>query len=420
VVLLGYGFFPLSVLALERFMETPSGKRFLTFAFVFALYPLVSLHWAYIAAGFLFLYALVSVAQKQLWKKLVTPDAFKKYLTLAGIFLLVNSFWIFGFFEAGETFSRITLEDFKAFATLADPRLGVWFNVLSLYGIWAQDFLFPKDLFSGWPLVSAAVLALFLLGAWRAGRGKNALALTVIAGFIPTLLLATGYGSALTRPLIDWLFYHLPFFGGLRDTAKLTGLLAFSYALLVPVGLSVVMEYFFRRVRCKNEKLPSMLAAGISMLLVFLWAGALLGGAHGQLNAYSYPADWYAAEEFLRADPVAGKALFLPWHAYLKLNFADNAMAANPARVFFSSPMISGKDTSNRHLALAEETPWDTHVALLTAVPISDDREFWRREGVSHIVLAKTDDWRQFAGLYQSAYFEVVFEGEAIAVFRIR
>jgi hypothetical protein len=420
VVLLGYGFFPLSVLALERFMETPSGKRFLTFAFVFALYPLVSLHWAYIAVGFLFLYALVSVAQRQLWKKLVTPDAFKKYVILAGIFLFVNSFWMFGFFEAGETFSRITLEDFKAFATLSDPQWGVWFNVLSLYGIWAQDFLFPKDLFFGWPLVSAAVLVFFLLGIWRAGREKNALALTVAVGFVPTLFLATGYGSALSRPLIDWLFYHLPFFSGLRDTAKITGLLAISYALLVPVGLSVVMGYFFRLARSKNKRSFALASAGGSCLVAFLWAGALFGGAHGQLNAYPYPADWYAAEEFLRADPAAGKVLFLPWHAYLKLNFADNAMVANPARAFFSSPMISGKDTSNRHLALAEQTPWDEHVALLAQNPIADDREFWKREGVTHIVLAKTDDWRQFAGIYQSAYFEKVFEEEAIAVFRIK
>jgi len=263
-------------------------------------------------------------------------------------------------------------------------------------------------------------LVFFLLGLWRAGRKKDALALTVAAGFIPTLFLATGYGNALSRPLIDWLFYHLPFFSGLRDTAKITGLLAFSYALLVPVGISFASGAFLRMVRSKNKNLPALLAAGGSCLVAFLWAGALLGGAHGQLNAYPYPADWYAAEEFLRADPVAGKVLFLPWHAYLKLNFADNVMAANPARVFFSTPMISGKDTSNRHLALFEQTPWDAHVALLAAVPIPDDRKFWRREGVTHIVLAKTDDWRQFAGLYQSAYFEKVFEGESIVVFRIK
>ena len=69
VVLLGYGFFPIMVWLLIEFFAKQTWRSFFLLALGFAVYPLLSLHWAYIATGFLLVYGGVVVAQKKLGQK---------------------------------------------------------------------------------------------------------------------------------------------------------------------------------------------------------------------------------------------------------------------------------------------------------------------------------------------------------------
>ena len=335
-------------------------------------------------------------------------------------FCLVNGFWLLGFFDRTKTFSNIGLSDFRAFSTLPDPHFGVFFNVLSLYGIWSNSFLLPKDYLSWWWAITIVVLFFAIIGAWSQIRKRNLLAWAIAASFGPALLLSVGYGSAFTQAITDFLFATLPFFRGLRDTEKISGVLAFGYAFLVPLGISVASLFLEKSSRLGKIAKQWFSLEALAFIVPLLWAGTLLWGGFGQFAPHAYPQGWQEAQNALQTDKKVKNVLFLPWHMYIRLNFAGNAMAANPAGVFFSERMLVGKDTDNRFLLASEKSPLDEHVSLLAGETIQDDREFWKSENVSHIVIAKTDDWEKFSNLYSSDFFEKIVDNDSTLVFRIK
>ncbi|MCK9378673.1 MAG: hypothetical protein M0P97_00830 [Candidatus Moranbacteria bacterium] len=428
IVMLGYGFFPVSVFFLDRYFELRTWRRFVAFALVFSVYPIVSIHWAYIASGFLLVYGIVKSIKSEKSKVDSVENfesggwrnVFLKMTILVAIFFAVNGFWLAGFFDSSQTFSNITLGDFEAFSTLPDPNFGIYFNVLALYGFWSSNFLEFKDFFSWWWMVALAVMFFSFIGALMEIRRRNVLARAVAVVFVPALLLSVGYGDSFTRPIIDFLFATLPFFRGLRDTEKISGIIAFSYAFLTPLGISYVVLYLGKIAHIQKENYLRFFSSASVAVIPFLWAGTLLFGAYGQIAPYDYPRGWYEAEAVLQADIKTNEVLFLPWHMYCELNFADRAMVANPANAFFLETMITGKNMDNRLLLEAEKSIWDEHVLLLSGEIIPDDREFWKSAGVSHFVVAKTDDWEKFSALYSSDYFEKEYDSESMTVFKIK
>ncbi|HWQ59732.1 MAG TPA: hypothetical protein VN420_01130 [Candidatus Fimivivens sp.] len=418
VVLLGYGFLPFAVLLFDRFLERRDWKRFLWFSFAFSVYPLLGIHYAYIAAGFLLTFGLVHLARTGEWKSLWTPISFARILSFVVLFLLVNGFWLFPFLGSSGELSKFGLADFDAFSALPDPHFGIWFNILSLYGIWSNNFLSPKDFHPYWFLVTPVVLVFSAVGAYRLMRQGTVLAWTIALSFVPVVLIAVGYADDLTKPLIEFLYRFVPFFSGLRDTEKAVGVLAFSYALLVPVGVAFLFESIGKRFL--GGARSHRVAVAVVAVLPFLWAGTALWGAHGQIAAHPYPHGWYGAEHTLRADPDTKSVLILPWHQYIRLDFADGVMVANPGGTFFSEPAVVGKDTGNRLLFLSETDPFDEHVARLTEAPMQDEGSFWKSRGISHIVIAKTDDWEKFSGLYSSDSFDLIYDSDSISVFKIK
>ncbi len=444
-VMLGYGFLPIMVLLFLRLLERADWRRFLVFAFAFSIYPILSLHWAYIASGFLLVlwvmqskvYKVIKLGDQKLVRLKVSKveseetesrklenrkwkEFFERGVVFVGIFLVVNSFWIFGFFDDTRTFANIGMGDFEAFATLSDPTFGMFFNVAALYGFWSNDFLQFKDYFSWWWAVPIVVWVFFGLGAWREIRRRNDFALAMVCAFVPALLLSVGYGSALTRPIIDLFYGVVPFFRGLRDTEKISGVLAFAYALLVPFGVLYAISSLGRWFRMGEGMWVRVVSVIVVSIIPFLWAGTLLWGVLARVASHDYPFGWYESKRVLQEDPETRNVLFLPWHAYIRLNFAGYAMVGSPAQAFFSQPMITSNDTDNRFLLESEKSIWDDHVALLKSEVIPDDRDFWKSSDVTHIVVAKTDDWEGFSGIYNSPYFEEVYDSDSMVVFKLK
>lgn len=405
-VLLGYGLFPLVISFCVPLLRQFDRRRALMCMALLTAYPFLSLHWAAITA--VFLLALAAAALSGL-----VPSPSSRRLAavcIALVVILALAPIALSLFQEGALLARIGPQDFAAFDTRSDPRFGVWFNVLSLYGMWRADDLLPKHLLPWWWLVTPLLLALSAWGAAVLVRRRDALGTVTAIAFFPVLVLAVGYASPWTRPLVERLAAHLPLAAGFRDTAKLVGLIAFAYAFFLPITLSSLRSPVGRRA-----------GVAFTVLLPFLIAGPLLWGASGQLRTAAYPASWEAAETLLAAEPES-RALFLPWKPYLRLNFAGDALVVNPALVYFSVPVVAAAATGNPRLVRTEAEPWGASVAdlLLGSETASRTAVFWREQGITHVLLAKTDDWEASASALAGLRLAVQLETPDMIVYALR
>ena len=416
-VLLGYAFFPLLVKFFLEFLERLNNKNFLKFALLFSVYPILSLHWAYISFWFLILLGAVHliINKKKLSKNFLKKLA-KYFALVIPCFLIINSFWLFNFFSPSGSYYKFSLNDFAAFTTKADPNFGVFFNVLSLYGFWGSDFFLPKDFSPYWWILTLAVLFFSVYGIYKLGFANKltagnkiatTLILTLTIAFIPVVLLSVGYGSEITKPLINFLSELLPGFKGLRETEKLVGLLAFSYAVLIPAG---GLAY------AKKQKY----AFPLFLLIPFLAAWTIFWGFSGQLQTSDYPQSWYQANKILKEDQN-NKLLFLPWHGYPNVPFANNAIISNPAPKFFQIEVIAGKSIDNVYLLECDQGIWDKKIlAMLHGFETLDENiEFLQLQNITHLILAKFPNWERYGFLEESDKLQKIFETDDLVLYKM-
>ena len=428
LVLLGYAFFPLVIYRFIKFLESDKGKDFWISAALFSIYPILSPHWAYMAFWLLLLLAIVylaaSIGFANLKKAEFAPARKKLSLFVISqglLWIMVNSFWLKHFWSADGAIAKITQNDFQAFRTTADPVWGATFNVLSLYGFWQDIFFLPKDVFPYWWALTFIVIAFAFVGFSHLAKKKNILALTLGIAFVPVVLIATGYGTTVTRMITNFLFHYLPGFAGMRETAKATGVIAFTYALFFPLGIKLTADRFGRDAQDRTKKTILFCSFALSVLFCCLWVNNIFFGFAGQMRAYPYPDSWYKAEKMLDADAQTERVLFLPWHGYLKIAFANNVTANNPAKVFFSAEIISGKNLDSIYITDRSQAQWDEKIAAMLRKDqkLEDNISFLKTQGISHIIFAKTDDWREYDFIKESSGVRKIYEAKGIVLYKI-
>jgi hypothetical protein len=418
-VLLGYALFPLFVQHLWSLQKGYERRNFQILLLLAVVYPLLSLHWAYIAYGFAILTGLFYIWQKRGLAAFSTLFFWKKFSLVALLTLAVNSFWLFSFWGTASVWPKIGVNDFYAFATQADPLWGATFNVLSLYGYWQEIFFLPKDYLPYWWLVSFTILGLALLALIQRLRQKDAWAHFSILVFPLVLIVALGVATPISEGLTLFFYNYLPGFRGLRETAKLGGVLAFFLAFYFPLGL-----YELSRITCQGAKerycwsMP-ILASGV--VLVYLSSYGMLSAFSAQLRPSNYPPGWEKVETIMNSDPSAEKALFLPWTAYPVLDFAGHKRIANPAQGFFTIPIVAGKNLDSVYLKESDQGDWDNIMIDLVhgVIPFEVGLDFFRSQDISHIILAKTDNAEAYSWLEAGPGLKLVYEDEAISLFHL-
>ncbi|MEA3449714.1 MAG: hypothetical protein U9Q85_01930, partial [Patescibacteria group bacterium] len=141
------------------------------------------------------------------------------------------------------------------------------------------------------------------------------------------------------KPINDWLFAHIGFWSGFRDSQKWSGLLVLSYAYFATFGAYAFIE----KVMVFNFKIwPYARTAIFVFPIIFTYT--VWGGFARQIQPVWYPEEWHQVNEILNSDSDDFKVLFLPWHQYLSLDFNNYLISINPARSFFDKHIIQGEN----------------------------------------------------------------------------
>ncbi len=380
-------------------LRSGSRRNWIILAAGYSLLPMVSVHWWFMTTPTLLLPFLLR--RFGYYKKIQVPS--KRFaLGSAAAFLLANSYWIVNLLRPGSKLDQISSRDFEVFQTVGDPTYGLSVNVLSLYGFWSDAAKLPKDYLPTWWIYGLGLAILGLVGLLvkcRASKHSDQSSRAVTRSMVyclPLIIpLALGYNSAVGGVAID-LLDSLPGFSGLRETGKSIGALAMLVAVYAPIA-----AYHYAR------------RSGLAILAILaaIHMAPLTLGGFGQLKTYNYPISWQEANAVI-AD-IETPVLLLPWKGYIDINFASNTNVANPGIRYFNADL--------RHASITGNPLLDRQQSSLDALVLSQYNQQWidnvSAEGITHVLLLKTDSWSNFRGLLNDE--QIVYDSLEIAVIEL-
>lgn len=299
---------------------------------------------------------------------------------------------------------------------LQAPYSGSFFiDIVALTATWKTDlpFFFPHERLLGFGVVMTVLLSTMAWGVayWRKQSRARPVVLASLAGGVLAGWLALGVAHPMTEPVAGWLYQHVPFWLGLRDSAKWLAIVALAESILLGAGVAT---------------LPRRAALGMLLLTLYLTLPAWRGFS-GQVVPNSYPASWFEARTWLAQQGPGGQVLFLPWHQYLPFSFSDERTISNPAPRFFSdAKLISGDNSEvgggDRPFIYSESRrPLSKLIEqVLEAAPERMDfGQQLKTENIRFIMLARdTIDSDRYVWLSKQHDLKLVFESAELLIWK--
>jgi hypothetical protein len=353
--------------------------------------------------------------------------------TCAGAFVVLSAYWLIPYLTGHSVESKIISQvgsgDLAAYSSVADPSLGLFPNLLGLYGFWAENVQrFPSlKLFAPyWFPALLALLTLATIGASFVFFSRTS-ALGALRWWVVSLLLAAVIGLLLEAgvaephiaPVVQWLDAVIPPYRGMRDAGKWASLLAVVYAQLVPLGVIAIRNWLRKRPR-RIPNVAGALVAGLALAIPLYYGNGMLFGMHGEIRPSMYPTGWYAVDRAMAADPKHDRALFLPWHHYLRLSFVRNvdSVVASPAPTFFSVPIVVSADAEVGGVPPPADPEQRTIGALVATGSRADWATVLAARNIKYVIVANEIDSGRFAFFAKQPGFIRVLGDDNIALYR--
>jgi hypothetical protein len=415
LLLLAYAITPFAVKALMDAFDTGNKQNVIKAALWVTLVGVLNLHNLVLVLFLFGVFFVVNVVQNRKDRKKFL-DLIRTTGLVTGIFFLLNIYWLLPILTESTGLSQIVSTDIMVFAPQHTSNFNIAFTIFSMYGFWRGGYIYVKDILPFWYLIFIFMFFLAIHGAVttfsdkRLGTHTKAFIIVIIVAAV----IAIGAASPLTAPVFNWLFDHLFFFRGFRDSQKFVALLVLAYAYLGGLGLDDFTTYL------KERNVKSMIAVIIVIIALVsppLYSYTMFG-FHDQLNPMDYPQGWYEANDFLNHDPEDCNVLFFPWHLYMTFSWSERRIA-NPAGSFFDTPVIQGDNIEAGPIYSQSTSQVSKYIEFLLRRnnEYSNFGELVAPLNVKYIILAKEADHKQYDFLHEQEDLEVVLENENLVVF---
>jgi len=312
-------------------------------------------------------------------------------------------------------------EDIITFKTRDIGGISVCAAVLAMQGYWGENqdrFVSVQDNSLWFPafLLIFSLSVFGLVKSWKTNSLTKPLAVLFGVAFV----LAVGVASPVFKPLALFLYDEVPFYIGLRESQKWVVVLVFVYAYLGGWGIKYIMDMK----RMKNYRGE----IGIfCVILPVLFSFSAILGMHNHFTPHEFPSGWHEAKKYLVENPSDGKILFLPWHAYMKFDFAEKNII-NPARSFFGKEIIQGNNTEFKEV-YSHYFDEQTLTIEKYVLKKGDGEEKINRQnfltdmekiGVEKIILAKAEDWKNYLWIGEVNGAEKAMENNGIIIYELK
>jgi hypothetical protein len=350
--------------------------------------------------------------------------AIKISAILIAIVFILNANWIVGGVTGssamGEFISNgINQQDLVAFQTSGKTGADALANVLMMSGFWGKDqfrYLDLTAIANNWGRSFFLLLPLIIWGfiVGLRSKEKKYRAMTIGSGllFVVSVVLAAGIRIPVGSQITYFLFNHLPFYKGLRESQKWVSVTTMIYLAFLSVGLR---ELFTKKIVQRNAFIMKCFVGAI----IIMEAPFLLWGFAGQVKPVQYPSDWYAVNNYIVHDSnCSGSILFFPWHLYMSFSWIG-AIVANPAPSFFQCPVVSGTDMEwggeFDNSGNSESRAVEQWLATGGKTDLLQNSAY----NIKYIVLAKELDWQSYIGMGTNPELQLVVETPTLVVYKV-
>lgn len=393
-------------LLLSMVHRPESRRTVVVIAAVLVAMAAMSLHLVFIA-GVLWSANLVASAAGRRWRDL------RSLLFAAGLAIVGSLYWIVPAVRSWGRFDMVPVTDLALFRSTPDPALGLWPNLVALYGFWRRGWPLPKDASTWWPLFLIAlvlVMAAGVAGALRDIEHRRRLLLLLAVGMSGLVLAAGDQGFA--GRAYAWMFAHVPVFRIMREPQKWLVLTSLAYAVAFGEGLEAVVRSV-DRVRWR------IVAAVVVLAVPMAYGFSSFWGSGGYVRPSSYPTTWAQADARMGDGP--GLVVALPWHRYLPLAWTQDRVVSNPMISAFRRGVVVSDDPEFGGLPAEGRDP------LADRITAALDRGAGGEEvagelselGVRYLVLQKVEDWESFAWLSGQEGVTETARWEDLVLFRV-
>ncbi|MHB1906005.1 MAG: hypothetical protein ACYCRG_03785 [Acidimicrobiales bacterium] len=450
-LLIGYALLPYATLSAIR---SPSGSRlrWLAPALWWATLTALAPHFAWIFGVVVVAVAVVVACAT----RRSAGRALAWLLTVVGSFTLTNAY-IFLAHSSTNLPTHVGQVSLDLYRTTADPHVGLYANVLGLYGFWrtGPGPELPKDVIAGWPFIMLAILLVVVYGAWDSLRRRaspNTLpsepqpsdvispetcasdetvspprhsdpltapmsrrrlaAMLVIVGIAGFFLALGDQGP--TGRLFLFAYQHVPFFDVMREPQKFLMLLALAYAAFFGWGVERLATADYGLKSTSTKALTALIALGLPLG----YTPTIFWGLAGQIAPSSLPTAYERADTLMGTG--SGSILYLPWHLYMAYPFTGGRVVANIAPTSFRRTVISGDNVQSGGVNTQSTSPRSAYIQELLASG-SHTHDFGALVaplGVKYVVLAKAVDWTSYSWLADQRDLLLIFDSTSLEVWR--
>jgi hypothetical protein len=452
-LLIGYALLPFAIKAAIRSLSSPIFRWFAP-ALWWAGLTSLSPHFAWIYGLVIFGVVTVALSTKQNSLRRVA----RWFATCVGAFILMSAYI---FLPSGATNlpTQVGAVSLSLFTTNGDPHLGLFANVLALYGFWRSGPgpELPKDAIIGWPFIMFAILVIAGVGAWHALRRRpklddgtipasnpevgrtsdESLALTnlvppddssavrslpIVQTRLALLLVfvgVVGFFLALgnqgpTGGLFLWAYDNVPFFSIMREPQKFLMLLALAYAVFFGWGVERLSQ-----VDISTSRLgATWTAAFLAVVLPLGYCATIFDGLDGQITTTSLPTAYQRADALMGTG--AGNILVLPWHIYMEYPFTNGRVITNLGPTTFRRNVIAGDNIEADGVETQSTSPRSAYLQRIYqhGSRTSDFGALVAPLGVQYVVLSKAVDWTSYSWLNNQKDLKLVLDDQSLEVWR--
>jgi len=346
------------------------------------------------------------------------------------IIFFININWIVWniFYQTKSTIDTIATfnyQNIEAFSSNSLSWLWTELTNLLLYGFWgekSQHIYTPEIINQKWYIAWFLVLSIILFWIVILYKKEKKLTFYLLFLWITAYILSLWVSSDIFKIFNIFLYDHIPYYIGMREPQKLTGLVMIIYSVFFLSWIYWLYNISIKYNLKEYLHIYILNVYSVFILLFFIiiaWSPNVLFWFNGQLKISNYPEGLFEARNYLLANSPLSKSLILPWHSYIACSWTHWKIVSNVAHSIFLP--LNSISSDNIEIWTVYTNSSDPQSKVIEDFLKNKDYSLLKDLWISNIIfLDNCADYKKYSYLDSSSKVKMIFNSQDIKIYNLQ